>query len=61
MMLNVLVIANQQRLQQIVATAESLPGVSVRVATSLDEGSAEISQLPPSIVFLQGFPGYPPK
>ena len=53
-MLNVLVIANQQRLQQIVATAESLPGVSVRVATSLDEGSAEISQLPPSIVFLQG-------
>lgn len=51
-MLNVLLIANQQRLQHVVAEAASLSGVALKTAADLDL-SDDITAAPPAILFLQ--------
>ena len=51
--LNILLIANQQRLQHLVAEAASLPGVTLRMATTLADLPADISSAPPELLLLQ--------
>lgn len=52
-MITILLITDQPRLQSIFASIGELPGVTLRMAGSLDHGAEEIAAAAPSFVFVQ--------
>lgn len=52
-MITILLITDQPRLQSIFAPSGELPGVTLRMAGSLDHGAEEITAAAPAIVFVQ--------
>ncbi|ABQ24585.1 response regulator [Geotalea uraniireducens] len=52
-MITILLITDQPRLQSIFASIGELPGVTLRMAGSLDHGAEEITAAAPAIVFVQ--------
>lgn len=51
--ITILLITDQPRLQSIFASIGELPGVSLRIAGSLDHGAEEITAAAPAVVFVQ--------
>lgn len=52
-MTDILLIADQQRLHSILASASGTAGIRLRIATGLNQGVEEIATAPPALLFVQ--------